>query len=71
MDRLDTARLHAHEVERFCLREVSGADEPADVAAARNVLRLAVGLRRLLDTYHCAPVSVGAPPDPPAAHQEA
>jgi len=52
--RLAAARSDIRQVERFVYRELSAAEGETEVLAARNLLRLAIGLRRLLDVYKVA-----------------
>jgi len=68
--RLEQVRSGIREIERFCYREVSQAEGEPAVTAARNLLRLTVGLRRLLDVYHCAPDTLENSLEPSAAHKE-
>jgi hypothetical protein len=50
-ERLSDVRTAARRVERFAYRAVSEAIREQDVRQARTVMRLAVGLRRLLDRW--------------------
>ena len=68
--RLADARHQVREIERFVYRELSAAEGDDEVPAARNLLRLVVGLRRMLDTYHCAADRAPDGPAPATAHQE-
>jgi hypothetical protein len=68
--RLAAARSDIRQVERFIYRELSAAEGDDEVTAARNLLRLAIGLRRLLDQYHCAADRAPDGPAPATAHQE-
>lgn len=49
--RLDDARQHAREVERFTYRLVGNAETEGEVKRARDVMRQAVGLRRMLEAW--------------------
>jgi len=49
--RAEQARQAVRIVERFAYRIVADAVEESEVQGARTVLRLAVGLRRLLDRW--------------------
>jgi hypothetical protein len=60
---IDSARAAAANIERFVYREIGNAVEEAEVRGAQDLLRLAVGLRRKLQQYHCVAAS-------PAAHKE-
>jgi hypothetical protein len=46
-----SSRAAAANIERWLYREIGSAETEADVAKARDVLRLAVGLRRKLEMY--------------------
>ena len=47
-----TARWAIRDVERFAYRIVSDAEEIGELSKARNILRMAVGLRRKLDQWN-------------------
>jgi hypothetical protein len=49
--RAEQARQAVRVVERFAYRAVADAVEDGEVREARKVLRLAVGLRRMLDRW--------------------
>ena len=68
--RLEQVRHDVRQIERFCYREVSEAEGEPAVVAARNLLRLTVGLRRLLDVYHCATDTLENSLEPSAPHKE-
>lgn len=51
-ERLELARNAVRLVERFAYRIVSDAEGLNEVHAARDILRLTVGLRRKLDNWH-------------------
>ena len=48
-DRLKLVRSAVREVERYAYRELSEAEGEEQAREARQILRLAVGLRRMLD----------------------
>lgn len=49
-ERLASSRLAIREIERFFLRELSESEED-EIAHARSLYRLCVGLRRGLDKW--------------------
>lgn len=65
--KLSDARTAVANVERFVYRELGSAETEAEVVGARDLLRLAVGLRRKLETYHCVGTT---PPGPLPAPKE-
>jgi hypothetical protein len=60
---LSSSRAASANIERFIYRELGNAETEAEIQGARDLLRLAVGLRRKLETYHCVAAS-------PASHKE-
>ena len=48
-ERLAQVRSAVRDVERYAYRELADAEGEVKVLEARQILRLAVGLRRLLD----------------------
>lgn len=50
--RLEEARQHAREIERFSYRLVGNAEMEREVKRARDVMRQAVGLRRMLEAWN-------------------
>lgn len=59
--RLEEARAAVANVERFLYREIGSAETEAEVITARDLQRLATGLRRKFEQYHC----VGTTPSGP------
>lgn len=60
---LESARYGMGLVMRFVYRELAAAGNDDELEAARQVQRLAVGLKRKLDAYRCESAT---PPGHPA-----
>lgn len=50
-ERIERARTIVRELEKYAVLEVYGSDTVEQIAEARNILRLTIGLRRKLDAY--------------------